>query len=117
MILKIMSKEGQSNYTSAEEFTTHKAIVKGIYDDFQSKYEKSEIMYYNDKHNLMVRKIQELTGIDNQIIDFKINCEFEELDLICCIYPRTKSKEHNIIVTNQMTFLMSDDGKTIERLI
>ena len=117
MILKIMTKNGQSNYISAEEFTTHKVVVRGTYNNFKSDHDKSEIMYFNDRHNYMVRKIHELTGMDNQIIDFKINCEFEDLDLICCIYPQTRGKEQNIIVTNQMTFLMSDDGKTIERLI
>jgi hypothetical protein len=117
MILKIMCKNGQSNYKSAEEFTIHKVVVKGIYDKFKSEYDKSNIMYFNDKHNFMVRKIHELTGMDNQIIDFIIDCEFEDLDLICCVYPRSKGKEHNIIATNQMAFLMSDEGKTIERLI
>jgi hypothetical protein len=117
MVLKIMAKNGQSTYISAEEFIVHKTFVGDTYKNFISHYKEPDINYYNEKHNVMVRKIHELTGMDNQIIDFMINCEFEALDMICCIYPKSKGKEHNIIVTNQLTFLMSDDGKTIERLI
>jgi hypothetical protein len=117
MVLKIVSRKGQSSYMSAEEFTVHKISVKDLYKSFNSEYDKTDIMYFNDRHNLLVRKIQELTGMDNQIIDFRFDCEFEDLDLVCCIYPRTKAKEYNIIATNLLTYLMSDDGKTIERLI
>lgn len=37
--------------------------------------------------------------------------------VVLVIYPKSKDKEHNIIVTDGIAFLMSDEGKTVDRLI
>lgn len=119
MILKIVYRNGNTHYIYADKFTTSKVWVKDLYKDFTSELAKNDPQYYADRYNFLVRKIQKETNMTSAAIDFLIDCEFEELDMICCIEPFTHGINYvqHIIATNQLAYLMSDNGKTIDRLI
>jgi len=118
MILKNIEKDGTLHYISANEFAVKRICVKGLYDGFKSEHPKTNIGLYNEsRYDHLSNYVHSETGFSGPCIRLFNNCEYEELDIICCIQPITKMKEHDTIVTNQMAFLMSDEGKTIERLV
>ena len=123
MVLKILKKNGEVTYTSADEFSINKVFIEDIFKHFTSDYFRGHVMYYEDIHNTIVKKIQEQIVLEGQIVDYHLDSyidiglvERTSPMLVCCIYPKSKNKEHNMIVTNCTTYLMSDDGKTIEKI-
>jgi len=117
MVLKLVTDNGTLQFIEADEITSIKVIMSGIFSSFDSSFVNNEIEYFDEKARFFENKILEYSGLDINDIAYRINCEPEKLDLVCCIGLYTKGKFSRTLITNYSTYLLSSEGKTIERLI
>lgn len=115
MVLKILHNKYSASFIEADEFKVNVVNAKGFMDDFKSTAmtsEEEEVLKYNH----FLHKLQDITDMKHTPMKFETGTEYENLKRIIVISPFSKNKEHDIIVTDHTTYIMTDDGKTIEKI-
>lgn len=116
MILKILHDNKYAvSFIEADEFKVHIVNTTGFMNDYKSVATNSQ-EEEKFRYNHMLYKLQEKTGMNHAYMRFETKTKYENLNLVIIISPFSKNKEHDIIVTDHTTYIMTDDGKTIEKI-
>lgn len=127
MIIKHCDPKNGTCYFSAETFITKTLFPNEKREAFIPEKENYIIDDINsfdcgrsaEHYNSIMSEIQDLTGWNYCPIEFIFNGNnYNSLDKVIAILAKTKnSNEHKVYVFEDCVWLMTDDGKTIERLI
>ena len=109
MILKITKKNNETIFVSAETFTVCRINVG---QEVKDKVFTS----LKERHDFLAGVIMDKTNYSSQSIFFAFDITRSDISNLLIAYPKPSNQEHDTIVTEDVAFLMSNDGKTIERL-
>lgn len=112
MVVKIANKSSAA-YMYADEVTSSKVYMDNWMEGYDGPNDMDDPSAYQEKYNYMVHQVQSKANIYHKAIVFKVDVDYEELGILLCI----DLKDKDIVVTNQATYLMTDSGQTIERLL
>lgn len=117
MVIKHYDPKNGQIFLTADEIATHTISGIGLYENFNQLLYKDAEELYCAQYNHILEKIQKITGWKDRKVNFYMNTPFEKIGTFIVIYPKTKNKEQDIWVFNEYVYLMTDEGKTIEKLI
>lgn len=130
MILKHEDKENGACYWSATEFVVKRITMK--FEDFEkSGYKINEPQRFDfgrdsGEYNEACRSVRGSTGWDFVGSEFIFSNNYNYSNLLTtddrfvqliAVLPKSKGKEYPVLVFNDWTWLMTDDGRTIETLV
>lgn len=131
MILKHEDQKNGACYWSADEFVVKRLSIKKsefstetpthTIDGDPTDYDFGR---NSDEYNSVLRVVQRETGWDFCNVHFVIKKDYSEILTdegrfvpLIAVFPKTKRKESDVLVFSDWTWLMTDNGKTIEKLI
>ena len=129
MIIKHCDPKNGTCYFNAETFITKILFPNKEVENFKPNPEKEiniiddinsfDYKRNGDAYNEIMSRVQNLTGWDYCPIEFVFNGnDYDDLNKVIAILAKTKNaNEHKIYVFEDYVWLMTDEGKTIERLI
>ena len=129
MIIKHCDPKNGTCYFNAESFITKTLFPNEEREVFKPDPERKSYRIddissfdYNrdaDAYNAIMLQVQNLTGWCYCPIEFVFNGDdYNDLNKVIAILAKTKNtNEHKVYVFEDYVWLMTDDGKTIEKLI
>lgn len=129
MIIKHCDPKNGTCYLNAESFITkilfpNKETEIFMPDPERKSFRIDDISSFDydrdaDAYNAIMKRVQDLTGWRYCPIEFVFNGDnYDDLNKVIAILAKTKNpNEHKVYVFEDYVWLMTDDGKTIEKLI
>ena len=129
MVIKHTDIKNGTCYFYAENFITKTLFPNKEAEDFKPDPERKIYLIDNitsfdydrnaDAYNQIMSRVQKMTGWNYCPIEFVFNGkDYNELNKVIAVLAKTKNtNEHKVYVFEDYVWLMTDDGKTIEKLI